>query len=119
VSGSSGTATCALSANRSAIKRGRRLPYTLLLTAIVAGVAILQNGEMVGSPTTNPRSNAQWAGIYAALPLSFEANRGQSDPRVDFVSRGQGYSVFLTGQEAVLTLRHSPLPQPRNPRCRT
>jgi uncharacterized protein (TIGR03437 family) len=39
--------------------------------------------------------------------LSFEANRGQADPQVKFLSRGQGYSLFLTGTEAVLQLRNA------------
>jgi hypothetical protein len=42
---------------------------------------------------------------YSKLPLSFEANHGQTDSRVKFVSRGTGYSLFLTGDEAVLALR--------------
>ena len=42
---------------------------------------------------------------YGRLPLSFEANRGQSDPQVKFLSRGNGYTLFLTGDEAVLSLR--------------
>ncbi len=36
------------------------------------------------------------------LPLAFEANHGQSDSRVDFLSRGSGYSLFLTPTKAVL-----------------
>src|SRR6516164_8098982 len=42
---------------------------------------------------------------YGQLPLSFEANRGQTDPRVKFLSRGRGYTLFLTSTEAVLALR--------------
>jgi hypothetical protein len=42
---------------------------------------------------------------YGKLPLSFELNRGQSDSRVKFLSRGSGYSLFLTVNEAVLFLR--------------
>lgn len=38
------------------------------------------------------------------LPLSFEENRGQTDPAVRFLSRGAGYTLFLTGHESVLTL---------------
>jgi hypothetical protein len=41
---------------------------------------------------------------YGKLPLSFEANAGQTDPRVKFLSRGSGYSLFLTESEAVLAL---------------
>src|SRR5690242_9439817 len=39
------------------------------------------------------------------LPLFFEPNQGQCDPQVKFLARGSGYSLFLTGQEAVWALR--------------
>ncbi len=42
---------------------------------------------------------------YGKLPLSFEENRGQTDAAVKFLSRGNGYSLFLTPTEAVLALR--------------
>jgi Beta-propeller repeat/Abnormal spindle-like microcephaly-assoc'd, ASPM-SPD-2-Hydin len=44
---------------------------------------------------------------YGKLPLSFEANQGQTDGRVKFLSRGSGYSLFLTSDEAVFSLRSS------------
>jgi hypothetical protein len=44
---------------------------------------------------------------YGKLPLSFEANAGQSDPQVKFISRSTGYTLFLTGDEAVFTLSDS------------
>ncbi|HWD00086.1 MAG TPA: SBBP repeat-containing protein [Candidatus Sulfopaludibacter sp.] len=39
-----------------------------------------------------------------SLPLSFEANRGQTAPVVKFLSRGDGYALFLTPDSAVFTL---------------
>ena len=42
---------------------------------------------------------------YGALPLAFEANQGQTAPAVRYLAHGQGYQLFLTNQEAVLTLR--------------
>jgi uncharacterized protein (TIGR03437 family) len=42
---------------------------------------------------------------YGNLPLSFEANMGQTDPSVGFVARGRGYGILLTRAEAVLVLR--------------
>jgi len=42
---------------------------------------------------------------YGKLPLSFEANQGQVSAPVQFLSRGHGYTLFLTGHEAVLALR--------------
>src|SRR2546423_10905425 len=41
---------------------------------------------------------------YGKLPLSFEANQGQTDHLVKFLSRGNGYGLFLTSSEAVLRL---------------
>src|SRR5262249_24520532 len=38
------------------------------------------------------------------LPLRFEANRGQVAGPADFVARGPGYNLFLSGPEAVLVL---------------
>jgi hypothetical protein len=42
---------------------------------------------------------------YRKIPLTFEMNRGQVDNRVRFLSRGHGYTIFLTSGEAVLSLR--------------
>lgn len=44
---------------------------------------------------------------YGKLPLSFEANQGQSDPQVKFLSHGSGYTMFLTSTEMVLTLKQN------------
>ena len=44
---------------------------------------------------------------YGKLPLHFEANQGQTDAQVKFISRGSGYTMFLTGNEAVMVLRKS------------
>jgi len=39
--------------------------------------------------------------------MFFEANQGQTDSRVKFLSRGHGYGLFLTADEAVLKLQQS------------
>jgi PKD domain/Beta-propeller repeat len=39
---------------------------------------------------------------FGQFPLSFEANAGQADRQVRFLSRGPGYTLFLTSDEAVL-----------------
>src|SRR5690242_1954488 len=41
---------------------------------------------------------------FGKLPVRFEANRGQTFSDVDFLSRGRGYTLFLTSSEAVLSL---------------
>ncbi|MGH9690431.1 MAG: beta strand repeat-containing protein [Candidatus Acidiferrales bacterium] len=50
---------------------------------------------------------AEMAEAYGKLPLAFEKNIGQSNPQVQYLSHGQGYEIFLTPQEAVLSLRHA------------
>jgi len=42
---------------------------------------------------------------YGKLPLTFEANQGQTDAQVKFLSRGNGYTAFLTAGGIVLSLR--------------
>jgi len=53
---------------------------------------------------TGAAAAARVSESYGKLPLHFEANRGQTDEAVRFVSRGPGYSVYLTAGEAVLVL---------------
>ena len=60
------------------------------------------------SSLPKPDVNALAKG-FGKLPLSFEANAGQTDQRVRFLSRGQGYTLFLTGNEAVLASPKAPV----------
>ena len=53
-------------------------------------------------------TKARLSEAYGQLPLSFETNLGQTDPQVDFISRGSGYTLFLSPREAVLALRAAP-----------
>ena len=75
----------------------------LALCLSVLPVAVAQ----VNPPAVhaNPRNSAMIVKGYGKLPLAFEANQGQTDPRVNFLSRGAGYSLFLTPDEVVLSLR--------------
>ncbi len=50
-------------------------------------------------------ARAKTVGAYGNLPLSFEANQGQTDSRVAFVSHVSGYTLFLSPSEAVLAHR--------------
>src|SRR3979411_757338 len=55
---------------------------------------------------------------YGALPLVFEENEGQTDPQVKYAARTNGYTVFLTPRDAVLTFHSSsrvPMGPGRNP----
>ncbi|MGC2163926.1 MAG: SBBP repeat-containing protein [Silvibacterium sp.] len=54
-----------------------------------------------------PASRARVVKMYAALPMTFEANNGQTDSQVKFLARAPGYTLFLTDKEAVLSLPES------------
>jgi hypothetical protein len=64
--------------------------------------------QQPASPAREPErpSNLKHQVTYSTLPLSFEANRGQTDQQVKFLSRGRGYSLFLTPAEAVLVVQN-------------
>jgi hypothetical protein len=92
-----------------------RVPSTILrLTVIVVSSCAL--GLLLGhAPSAaaaalrdrGASSAAQAAAraAYGKLPLSFEANQGQTAKQVKFLSHGAGYALFLTPTAAVLTLR--------------
>src|SRR5271167_626471 len=77
------------------------------LTALIAIASSLLCTAQVAQPNlTTPRSPTlprQLQTGYAKLPLAFELNKGQTDPAVQFFSRGAGYSVFLTSGGMVLS----------------
>jgi Beta-propeller repeat len=56
------------------------------------------------APEPSSAMKAEIESDYGKLPLSFEANQGQTDPQVKFLARGRGYALFLTPTEAVLSL---------------
>jgi hypothetical protein len=58
----------------------------------------------VSASQTDPKAQARILENYGKLPLSFEANHGQADSRVKFLSRTGAYTLFLTGDEAVMAL---------------
>lgn len=59
-----------------------------------------------GLSQPDPQTRARLSESYGNLPLSFEANQGQADNAVKFLSRGSGYQLKLKANEAVLELRN-------------
>lgn len=94
-----------------------------LLTTVTTTVFVgARSGNKETSQTEPPDPTpvdepikAKVAERFGRLPLSFEENEGQVDGAVKFLSRGSGYELFLTGNEAVLLLR-KPRPVEREPR---
>ena len=90
------------------VLRPQNLPF--FLGMILAQVSCLpasgqQASAATGLVSSTDSNRTSIAKNYGKLPLSFEANHGQVDPQVRFLSRGNGYSLFLTDKEAVLALR--------------
>ena len=56
------------------------------------------------APAASPDSRLQWQEEYGQLPISFEANLGQTNSQVKYLSHGRGYTLFLTPTEAVMSL---------------
>jgi Bacterial Ig-like domain (group 3)/Beta-propeller repeat len=55
-------------------------------------------------------SNQQLLSAYGQLPLSFEANQGQSAAQVQYFTHTNGGTLFLTSNSAVLTLQSNNSP---------
>jgi hypothetical protein len=82
---------------------------SVLILCLCAGY-MLQHGQLSFQPRKADASvvpAGEPAVSFAKLPLSFEANQGQTDARVKFLSRGPGYTLFLTGDEVALELQDS------------
>ncbi|HEY2961746.1 MAG TPA: SBBP repeat-containing protein [Pyrinomonadaceae bacterium] len=83
------------------------LPLATLprVAATPATRAQLSNPEPASTDSNNAKLKLSASENYGKLPLSFESNRGQTSEQVRFLSRGKGYTVFLTPAETVFSLR--------------
>lgn len=83
--------------------------YSALLVLTALGLLAIREGNspLNSGPADHgtPGRPLRVVNPYGKLPLSFEVNQGQADSRVKFLSRGRGYSLFLTGDSAVFALR--------------
>jgi hypothetical protein len=90
-------------------------PATLPPPPAAADLTTLPPATATAGPAAAPTTNlvSEVAGHpalangYANLPLAFEPNLGQTDPRVQYMARGPGFNLFLTGDGAVLSLARS------------
>jgi hypothetical protein len=80
---------------------------TLVYVALASLVASMSSSAAQSSNAQPAQASARSIG-YGKLPLTFEANRGQTGSGVKFLSRGQGYTAFLTAGGMVLSLRSTP-----------
>src|SRR6185437_2532886 len=68
---------------------------------LITALALAWTPLVFAQTSSAPRMQAP-AAQMAQLPLTFEANRGQTDARVQFLARSSGAVVFLTAQGAVI-----------------
>ena len=89
-----------------------------LISSLVLGLTLLPaaggaHGASSGSAAAHSAAaTTGTARAYPALPLSFEPNRGQTDPRARYLAHGRGYTLFLTDNGAVLSFA-----RPTTPSC--
>src|SRR6266513_5534242 len=92
---------------------GVRSAIILLSLLVIAALGLIPAlpGSVANADDITPSAVSE---AYGKLPLSFEANRGQTDAQVKFLSRGPGHTLFLTstGAVLVLTTRESPAREP-------
>src|SRR5438105_8765103 len=92
------------------IMRRKGLGLGLVVVIAVGGIFFPAGSPLTGSQGSRPGLAAatdtprQRSAAYGRLPLAFEANRGQTDPQVKFLTRTGNHIVFLTPTEAVLAI---------------
>jgi hypothetical protein len=84
---------------------GTRVLSQLNPVPLLSQPAVVKDRLPAGLSRPDPEVQGKTVESYGKLPLSFEANQGQTDAKVKFLSRGSGYTLFLAGDEAVFTLR--------------
>jgi hypothetical protein len=98
----------------------RSTAVTLSLLCVVAhGICPLAlHAQTLFATSTVPAATKAALSVgYGKLPLSFEANQGQTDSHVKFLSRGNGYALFLTDKAAVLELSKGDQPKADKPKA--
>jgi len=73
-----------------------------LLCLVVTLSAIPRSSTLMAHTSSTASHLLSRVESYGKLPLGFEINRGQTDAQVKFLSRGSGYTLFLTTSEAIL-----------------
>jgi hypothetical protein len=89
------------------ITRSPRLLWSslALLTIVLNPVCPARAQSLAARQVVQANQEQKLLRGYLRTPIRFQANQGQTDGRVQFLSRGVGYSLFLTPADAVLSLR--------------
>src|SRR5687768_4098095 len=84
--------------------------YTLSIVAMVALLAGLLLSALplatgLRAPAADVALSPSQALDFGKLPLSFEANEGQTDPSVKYMTHTSGGTMYFTPNEVVLALQ--------------
>jgi hypothetical protein len=83
---------------------------TLPLLAAVLAALLLPGARFArATPSRSAPVHRLWP-IPAAIPLSFEVNRGQAGPGIGFIAHGSGYAAFLSAPQVTFELLGAPSP---------
>jgi hypothetical protein len=83
-------------------------PASTVAAATLQASGLSGASGLIQASAQNAEKRSQVRARLAALPLAFEANQGQTDARVKYMARSNGYTLFLTANDAVFALRSSP-----------
>jgi hypothetical protein len=82
--------------------RARRLRAAGMLLSVAVLPGLTSTGPSASTTVAPAANKVRVSEAHGRLPLAFEANQGQTGPRVKFLARGPGYTLFLAPTEAVL-----------------
>ncbi len=85
--------------------RLKALARTLFTIVLLNTLSAVRPAAAQTLTQPNPQQATRASANYGNLPLTFEANRGQTGAQVKFLSRGPGYTAFLTAGGITLSLR--------------
>ncbi len=98
------------------MSRCHALGVALFLVVLTISAHSSDTSDTDGAKSTDgAKASALPAGFGASLPLAFEPNQGQTNSEVRFLTRGPGYTVYLTRRETVLVLERLSAASPAAP----
>jgi hypothetical protein len=89
----------------NAIRSGWRRHVLCVAAVVVAFVGASSSADRVADLSLPPDPTSGTPSPLVSLPLAFEPNVGQTNRQADFMAKGPGYGIFLSGGDALLSLR--------------
>lgn len=111
--------------SKPSASRRRIFAFCMVPVLAIVAVALLavspkgRGAKITAASTPLPTAPAQavskeqaqhFQSAFAALPLAFEQNQGQTDGRVRYLARANGYTLFLTNHDAVFSFSSKAAP---------